>query len=217
MAAASIVTTLGLAVVATAWVAVPDGGQGQTQAPVSVTAGLPRSRTPVDQLAPSGFSHQEVLRIDQTGLHSDEAYEIVLDGWINRARPSQIAEVRLWWANTAKRDERSPFGRGVTSHVDIEYDVNGAREWTVALGRGKKEWIFEVEADERGNLHAFADIVDDQGQRVDHCQASASRLVPSRFLGVVSGIERVEVDCLDAQGGKHTGALEVHKHRRRRG
>lgn len=199
------------------WVVAPGDGQAQTHAPVAVNASLPRSRTPVDRLAPSGYSHQEVLRIDQEGLHADAAYEIVLDGWMHGSQPAQVAEVRLWWANTAKRDERSPFGKGVTAHVDIEYEQHADGSWTVALGRGKKQWLFEVEPDRSGDLQAFADIEDEHGVKVQHCRATASRLVPSRFLGVISGIDRVEVDCVDVRGQSHTGSLEVQKRRRRRG
>jgi hypothetical protein len=215
VASASILSTLGLAVLVTALVGAPDDGQAQS--PVSVNASLPRTRTPVDRLAPSGFSHHEVLRIKQEGFHSKPGFEIVLDGWIQRAKPSEIAELRLWWLDTNKHDDRAPFGRGVTAHIDIEYEVQSATAWSVAIVRGKKQWVFDVEADANGNLHAFGDIVEAGGKRIDHCRANASRLVPSRFLGVLSGIDRVEVDCVDDQGKRHEGQLAVRKHRRRRG
>ncbi len=195
---------------AAVWISSP------TDAPPPSAAASPKvpvTRTPSDKLAHPGFFHHEILRIDQEGMHPNDAYEIVLDGWVEQDKPTEIADVRLWWLDTAKRGERSPFGKSVRKRVNIDYRSHGARDWTVSLGRGKRQWNFDVELDDKGELHAYGDIVDEAGQHIDHCRADSSKMVPKTLLGLPTGIDRVELDCVDRKGKRHRGTLETGKRR----
>jgi hypothetical protein len=167
--------------------------------------GVPEARTAAADLGGFGREHHEVLRIDQEGLHSNPAMEIVLDGWVDP--PGTIAQVRLWWLHTGHADERRPFSRKVTRHIDVEYVRRGPARWTVRLARAKEVWRFEVELDDARRVRAYANVRTPEGTMVEHCRAQSSRMIPQRTLGMVSGIDRIDVECVDAQGQRHRGVI----------
>lgn len=183
------VLTLGIASTADAGGPVPDG------------------RTPAGELSPSGLDHQEVLRIDPDGLGPSRSHDIVIDGWVDAARPRTIAGVKMWWLDREKGGERSPFGKAVKRTVDIDYDKASDNAWRVAIRHGKRAWAFDIELDEKGRLQAYADIVTKDGTVIEHCRAVRSRLVARRALGIPSGLETLEVVCIDTNGKRQRGRM----------
>ena len=61
--------------------------EGQGEAQRLAEEALQLNGVPVAAYRRPGIGHG----IDQEGLHSDAAYEIVLDGWTSRAAPSRCA------------------------------------------------------------------------------------------------------------------------------
>jgi len=178
-------------------------------APLEASAGspVPEGRTPAGELNSAGLAHQEVLRIDPDGLGPSRNHDIVIDGWVDERRPRAIAGVKMWWLDRGKDGERSPFGKAVRRTVDIDYDRASDNAWRVAIRHGKRAWAFDVELDAKGRLQAYADIVTKDGTVVEHCRALRSRLVARRALGIPSGLETLEVVCIDANGKRQRGRM----------
>lgn len=166
---------------------------------------IPSGRTSVAKLAPPGFEHRQVLRIAQD-FHPNEAYEIALDAWISSSRPDAIAEVRMWWLDTGSDGERSPFGRGVRKHIDIDYHRQSDDRFIVQITQGRKRYAFEVELQGKGDIEAYADVEAD-GTVVDHCRVRNSRLVARKLLGLPVGLKHLAVTCTDAEGKTHRGKV----------
>jgi hypothetical protein len=175
--------------------------------PAAAADPVPEGRTPVGELSPSGLAHQEVLRIDPDGLGPSRNHDIVIDGWVDAAKPRTIAGVKMWWLDRDKGGERSPFGKAVRRTVDIDYDRASDNAWRVAIRHGKRAWAFDIELDEKGRLQAYADIVAKDGTVIEHCRALRSRLVARRALGIPSGLETLEVVCIDSNGKRQRGRM----------
>jgi hypothetical protein len=146
---------------------------------------------------------REVLRIDQD-LHPDDDYEVVLDAWLDG---DEIVDVRLQWIDTGDADRRSPFGRGVRRHLDVDYVRHGPRRWTVRLGASTSAWELSIERD-AGGLSASA-RVRSNGASVDRCRVDAARIDSRRVLGIPVGVARIVVSCTDDAGAVHEGELEA--------
>lgn len=164
---------------------------------------VPSGRTPVAKLAPAGFEHHQVLRIDQD-FHPNASYDIALDAWIDKRNPGAIAEVRMWWQDTSSSDERSPFGKGVRRHIDIDYAARGDGSWDVTITQGRKRYGFEVERTAGGNVEAYADVQAGR-ETIERCRVLRSRLVARKMLGLPVGLKHLAVTCTDADGKRHRG------------
>ncbi len=177
-------------------------GSGAFVAP-AIAAIVPWTKVPAAQLAPKGYEHQQVLQIHQD-FHPNDDYEIALDAWVAESQPNAIAGVRMWWLDTATSNERSPFGKGVRKHIGIAYDEQDDGDWQVKITQGRKEYMFEVEMNERGKIQAYADVVSG-GATVEHCRVDDSRLVARKVLGIPAGLKGLDVSCVDDNGKKHKG------------
>ena len=181
----------------------------------AMTAGgagsIPYATTAVTDLSTRALQHDEVLRIRRD--FGKPSFEIVVDSWRRSARPSEISDVRLWWVQPDKGDVRSPFGHKIHKYVDLQYVPADDDRWTVVLTADRKEFAFDVEVDEAGDAHAYADVETDDGT-VGHCEATSGRLVARRLLGIPLGIKRLEVTCVDDDGRTHEGALPYRKVKR---
>lgn len=168
---------------------------------------IPRSRTPVALLEPEGVHHQEVLRLHQD-FHPDDAYQIAVDAWVEEAKPDELALVRMWWVDTSKNDERSVFGKGVRRHIDITYIREERDLWTIAIKQGDSSFRFELELNpETGVVQAYGDVATDGGTLVERCPIQDSRLVARKFLGLPTGLDRLDVVCRTESGERHEGHL----------
>lgn len=185
-------SVLVFALVASATVALP-----------AVAAIVPWTKVPVAQLAPKGYQHQQVLQIDQD-FHPNDDYEIALDAWIADPEPNEIAGVRMWWIDKSTNNERSPFGKGVRKHIGITYDEQDDGDWQVKINQGRKDFVFDVEMNEKGDILAYADIAEG-GETIEHCRVKGSRLVARKVLGIPTGLKGLEVSCVDEDGKKHKG------------
>jgi hypothetical protein len=183
---------LALALVGSAFVAAP-----------AIGAIVPWTKVPVAKLAPKGYQHQQVLQIDQD-FHPNDDYEIALDAWIADQQPSEIAGVRMWWLDKSTSNERSPFGKGVRKHIGITYEQQDDGDWQVKISQGRKDYLFDVEMNERGDILAYADVVTG-GETVEHCRVDGSRLVARKILGIPAGLKGLDVSCVDESGAKHKG------------
>lgn len=173
--------------------------------PTGEARAIPTGRTSPSDLAPPGWHHHEVLRIDQD-FHPNEDYEIALDAWVAQEKPDALAEVRMWWLDTSKAGERSPFGRGVRRHIDLVYRRQAHDHWTVAIEQGRKRFSFEIELMPDGRPRAYGDVVEGD-TTVRHCRVETARLVANQFLGLPVGLDRLELTCVDDRGGRHHGVL----------
>ncbi len=170
-------------------------------------AAVPKGRTPKKQLAPDGLTHHEVLRIDPD-VFGPKTYDIVLDGWTRDASKPEIAELRLWWLDRAKSDERSPFGKGVRRQLKIDYTPKGRDEWTVVMAQGGNHYRFDVKLDRHGELQAYGDVLTNDGTLYKRCRAIKSRLKPRLALGIPTGLAALEVTCIDDEGKRQRGKLQ---------
>jgi hypothetical protein len=169
----------------------------------AVAAIVPWTKVPAAQLAPKGYQHQQVLQIHQD-FHPNDDYEIALDAWVADQKPNAIAGVRMWWLDTATSNERSPFGKGVRKHIGINYEEQDDGDWQVKITQGRKEYLFEVEMNERGAIQAYADVVSGS-DTIEHCRVDDSRLVARKVLGIPAGLKGLDVSCVDGDGKKHKG------------
>jgi len=144
-----------------------------------------------------------VVRIDQD-FHPDDAYEIVVDAWVQGAQ--ELVDVRMTWVDTANADRRSPFGRGVRRHLELDYVRNGARSWTIRLGARGHTWALEIGMDPAGSVHAHADVRTDAAI-VERCRVHRGVLESTKLFGLPVGLARILVSCTDAAGVAHDGEL----------
>ncbi len=167
---------------------------------------VPRGRTPVAELAPPPLRHHQVLEIEQD-FHPNDDYAIALDAWIGTNSPKELLEVRMWWMDTAKSNERSPFGKGVRRHIDIEYAKKAADAWTVTIVQGRKRFAFDVELLQDGGVAAFGEVVSPHGDTIDRCRITRASLVARKLVGLPVGLRGLDVSCTDDTGEARTGQL----------
>lgn len=164
---------------------------------------VPYTRMAASELAPDGYDHHAVLRIDQD-FHPNDDYEIAIDAWVSDASPDSLAAVRMWWLDTSDADARSPFGKGVRRHIDIDYDQTDDG-WDIRIKQGRKAYVFAVELED-GKAHASAKVRA-KGQVIEDCKVERSRLVAKKILGIPTGLKRIDVTCSDAEGQRHRGSV----------
>ena len=170
---------------------------------VNASGVVPYHRMAADELAPSGYAHHPVLRIDQD-FHPNEKYEIAIDAWVSEGSPDSLAAVRMWWLDTSDADARSPFGKGVRRHIDIDYKERGAG-WDIRIKQGRKAYVFAVDLED-GKPAATATVKTKAGV-IDECALTGSRLVAKKVLGIPTGLKRIDVTCVDEEGTKHRGSV----------
>lgn len=160
--------------------------------------------TPSDHevTAPDVVRH-EVIRIDQD-LHPEESYEIVIDGWVHG---DELVDVRMTWVDTANADRRSPFGRGVRRHLDLQYVRHDARSWTVRLRSRAGTRAFAIELEPTGLPIARANVLTPAGVAIPRCRVHEARLDSRKFLGVPFDLSGVTVTCSDEAGTVREGEL----------
>jgi hypothetical protein len=169
---------------------------------------IPRRPTPVDQLEPDGLSHTQVLRIDQD-FHPNDDYEIALDAWVDEAKPDELFEVRMWWMDTSKNDERSVFGKGVRRHIDLGYERLSPTAWSLSILAGSQRYVFDVELSDAGVVQAYADVEVADGSVLQHVLVSRSTLVARKVLGLPVGLKRMDVEGEDSSGNPVSGHLHA--------
>ncbi len=165
---------------------------------------VPYHRMAACDLAPAGYAHHPVLRIDQD-FHPNDAYEIAIDAWTADDEPESMAGVRMWWLDTSDANARSPFGKGVRRHIDIDYQDRGAGGWDIGIKQGRKRYTFEVRRED-GGVVAYSDVQAD-GTLIEDCKIQRSRLVAKKVLGISTGLKRIDVTCTDAEGKEHRGSV----------
>ena len=176
--------------------------------PAVHAARLPVATTPASRLDSAELEHQELIRIGRDW--GKDGYSVVLDGWIPRADPTRIADVRLWWLKTHRSDERGPFSDDSARHFDVRTRRLAGDRWDVEVRSDGKAFTFHVEADGRGHLAAFA-TVKTAGGTVDHCRTTRGTLRARTLLGAPIGIDRLEVVCTDGTGKLHRGRIRHRK------
>lgn len=170
---------------------------------VSASSVVPYTRMAAADLSPEGYEHHPVLRIDQD-FHPDEDYEIAIDAWVADADPDALAAVRMWWLDTSDADARSPFGKGVRRHIDIDYDQRDAG-WDIRIKQGRKAYVFAVDLEDGKAVASTA--VREKGETIEDCKVSRSRLVAKKVVGIPTGLRRIDVTCTDADGNEHQGSV----------
>jgi hypothetical protein len=177
---------------------------------VSDPSPIPNRRTPASELSPGRLRHTLVLSIDQD-FHSNDDYRIALDAWVDPDHPEEIVEVRMWWMDTGKDDERSIFGRGVRRHIDIAYERTAPGSWVVDLVPGSDRYRFEIELDEDGTIEAHAEVEDAAGDTAHRCRAVAAALHARKLVGLPVGLDRIEIECAPEQGLVRRGRLRARR------
>ncbi|MEM6293206.1 MAG: hypothetical protein AAGA54_18170 [Myxococcota bacterium] len=180
--------------------------------PTASASVVPYTRMAADDLAPDGYDHHPVLRIDQD-FHPNDDYEISIDAWVDQTDPDALAAVRMWWLDTADADARSPFGKGVRRHIDIDYVQGKDAAWDIRITQGRKRFVFAVQMNDAGTVGAFADVRAN-GEVIEDCRVQRSRLVAKKVLGIAAGLKRLDVTCIDDEGTKHRGSVVGSKVRR---
>lgn len=168
-------------------------------------ADLPTKRTPSSRLEPAGLDHHEVLRIEPNGLGPADSYDIVLDAWTHESDGS-IAGVNMWWLDRAKADERSPFGKTVKQRIDVDYVRRSANVWNVQIKANGQRFDIEVRAAD-GGVAAFGTIAT-HGVKISECRATSSKIIPTTVLGIPTGLDKLQVSCIDQNGVRQHGKLK---------
>jgi hypothetical protein len=169
---------------------------------------VPKGRTPAAELQPAGLAHTRVLRIEQD-FHPNDEYEIALDAWVADAEPDELLEVRMWWMDTGKSDERSVFGKGVRRHIDITYERQSEQAWDVSIVQGGKRFTFSVRLGEDGTPRAYADVQVSEGSVVEDVLVAESTLVANKVLGLPIGLERMDIEGVDEAKSPIAGQLRA--------
>lgn len=173
---------------------------------------LPYAEISAEALAPDGIRHQEALRIDRD--FGKPEFDLVVDTWMPERNPSAFADVRLWWVKTTAADRRSPLSTRAQKYVEIDTEAQGPDRWLLAVTGDHKRFAFEVELGDDGEAAVFTDIVDERGERVEHCRARSGFLHARRFMGLPVGIARLSIACVDDQGRTRNGNAIMDRVRR---
>ena len=168
-------------------------------------ASLIPKRVAAAQLSQGGLKHQEVLRIDPDALGPSRDHDIVIDAWTDNSK-TEIEELRMWWLDKAKGNERSIFGKTVRKRMKVTYAKKSADKWLVSLKEGSRTYDFDVEIED-GKAKAYGTVITKDGKWIPHCEAKRSNVVPKRTLGIPTGLKRLAVTCVDANGDRHRGKL----------
>ncbi len=175
---------------------------------------VPWVKTDVADLNPDGLLHQEVLRIDSD--FGKNHHDIVVDSWMLAEDPDALSEVRMWWLHNKENNERSPFGKGVRRFVDLDYERQGPRTFSVVLRGDRRAFSFNVVLQHDGRAVAMADITTADGTVITNCEADSAKLLLRRVVGIPMGLKGLAVTCHDAEGNRHRGTLPERKTKRRR-
>jgi hypothetical protein len=161
------------------------------------------TKTTTEPHASATVGHRsEVVRIDQD-LHPNDAYEIVLDGFVTA---DALVDVQMGWVDTADADRRSPFGRGVRRHLELDLVRRDAQHWDVRLGTAAHSWTIAVERDATGSVRALADVRTGT-TIVERCRIRRGVLHSTKVFGLPVGLRRIQVSCTDGDGVAHEGEL----------
>lgn len=166
---------------------------------------VPMVAADVAELSTPVLRHTELLRI--TRDWGKPNWEIAIDGWVDRGGSHNVADVRVWWANTDKNDRRKPISKRFRKYFKIKHRTTRPGHARVVLTGTGKRFEFDVETDTNGRAHAFANIKTRDGTRVEHCRARRAMLTARRFLGIPTGLKHLTVSCVDGNGRWHRGKL----------
>ena len=169
---------------------------------------IPFAETDAEALSIQGLRHHEALRIDRD--FGKPEFDLVVDAWSETAR-GDLADVRLWWVKTTANDRRSPLSTKAERYVDIDVRREGPDAMRVAVRGGNREFVFEVELDEKGRAHVFTDVGTKDGTTIAHGRTTSSKLVAKRVLGIPVGLGALQVSCIDDAGRKVRGRASLTK------
>jgi hypothetical protein len=151
----------------------------------------------------AGAERIEVLRIEQE-FHGNADYRVVIDAWVG-GEPRRLERVTMGWLDTGEQDRRSPFGKGVRRHVDVLHEPQGDTGWVIALVAGDQRREIEVVMADDGTPRAWATIV--VGDANVRCIPDAGRLVARTVIGIPVALDRLELECTDANGERRRGPV----------
>jgi hypothetical protein len=172
-----------------------------------IASRLPFAETPADALSTRALRHHEALRIDRD--FGKPEFDLVVDAWSETAR-GDLADVRLWWVKTTANDRRSPLSTKAERYVDIDVRRDGPNSMHVSVRGGGREFAFDVELG-KGGAHVFTDVVTKDGETVEHCRTTSSRLIARRVMGIPVGLGALQVTCIDDDGRKVRGRASLRK------
>ncbi len=164
---------------------------------------IPLRATPRAELETQSHAHHQVLRVKRD--FGDAWRDIVIDAWVPKAGEPSLTEVRLWWVESNDGDIRKPFGKKTRKRVKVSYDRVDDAHWVVTFGAGGRSFDFDVELEGKTPT-VYANIKSGR-EKIDRCRVDNARLYAKKMLDVTVGLDRLEVDCVDASGKKHTGDL----------
>ena len=151
------------------------------------------------------LEHTELLRLSRD--FGKQEFEIALDAWVDRARPRELAAVRLWWARPDRADERSPFGTRTRRHFEIIDERLAPDHWRINLVSDRKVFAFDIRIEDEGRPVAHASVRGLDGRHVERCRVERGELKARRVVGVPAGIDELMVSCTDADGTPMQGTV----------
>ncbi len=153
--------------------------------------------TPADALDTATHRHVELLRIDRD--FGKPHFDIVVDAWVPKDAPQRLAEARIWWLKRHRGDMRGPFGKRSLRHVEVRSRRLGPDRIRLSIGAGSARFSFDV-VDEDGRVAAYTRVRTRDGRIVERCAARWGLLRAKKTLGIVRGIDRLEVTCRTPDG-----------------
>jgi hypothetical protein len=155
---------------------------------------------PVTTQAPEGPGI-EVLRIKRD--FGKPHFDLAIDAWTAGDR---LEQTRLWWVNTSEADRRKPLGPMIERMVKLRYRRSSDRALNVTVHGDDKEFVFSVELDPEGKVHAFVAVDTDDGRTISRCRTDSARLIAHRVLGLPVGLAHIAVTCSEG-GASHKGRV----------
>lgn len=161
--------------------------------------------TPTDALETATHRHVEVLRIDRD--FGKPHFDIVIDAWVPKDAPERLADARIWWLKRHRGDMRGPFGRKSLRHVEVATERLGPDRMRIVIGAKGTRFAFDVVDDGAGRVRAYARVRTSDGRTVERCAVTTATLVAQKTLGIVRGIDRLEVACRTPDGRAVRGVV----------
>ncbi len=163
---------------------------------------FPLKNSNPDELSDGHSRMRNVLTV--TRDFGPDPEDISIDSWVTRGADPKLEEVRIWFVRHDESERRHPFTKKVLKNLTVGYKRGGNDNWKVGFAGGRKQYLFDVELDDRGRPAIYSDVVVGK-TTLKHCRVQRAHLVARRVLGVPTGVKHLRVACVDARGVRHRG------------
>jgi hypothetical protein len=173
--------------------------------PVVNETRFPLRNSNPNELRKPGVDFRNVLTVSRD--FGPDPEDIAIDGWVTRSADPKLEEVRIWFIRHDEKGRRHPFTRKVLKNLTIGYQRVDDEHWKVGFAAGPKQYLFDVELDDRGRTTIYGDV---KAGRTTHsrCRIEKAHMVAKRVIGIPVGFKHLAVTCVDQSGVRHRGRVK---------